>query len=152
MISTVKGRVLGYQPQTDNGTIVGEDGVRYNFVGAQWRDPYPPNQGTYVEFGVQANPEGGVAQAIDIYRATASESKSKSSAGLFAILLGWIGIHKFYLGHPGKGIILILVGLLTIGFGLIITVPLTIIEGLIYLSKSDEDFGRIYVQEKKGWF
>ena len=27
-----------------------------------------------------------------------------------------------------------------------------LIEGIIYLTKSDEDFSRIYVQNKKGWF
>jgi TM2 domain-containing membrane protein YozV len=112
----------------------------------------PPNPGTYVEFGIQVDPEGSFPRAIDIYRSVASVSKSKVAASLFAILLGWIGVHKFYLGHPGKGIILILVGLLTFGLGLFVTVPLTVIEGLIYLSKSDEDFNRIYVQEKRGWF
>ena len=152
MIATVKGRVLGYQPQIDSGTIVGDDGIRYNFVGAQWRDPSPPNQGTSVEFGVQVNPEGGFPKAIDIYASIASVSRSRVTASLFAILLGWIGLHKFYLGHTGKGIILILAGVFTFGAGLLITVPLTIIEGLIYLSKSDEDFNRIYGQESRGWF
>ena len=152
MISTVKGRVLGYQPQTDTGTIVGDDGMRYTFKGEQWRDPYPPNQGTRVEFGISIDPEGGIPNALDIYKASASVNKSKAASVLFAILLGWLGVHKFYLGHSGKGIVIILAGVLTIGLGLLITVPLTIIEGLIYLSKSDEDFERIYVQEKRGWF
>ena len=32
--------------------------------------------------------------------------KSKIAAGLLAIFLGWLGIHKFYLGYTGPGIIL----------------------------------------------
>ncbi len=73
-------------------------------------------------------------------------AEKKIPAGILAILLGWLGIHKFYLGYTKEGIIQLILGLLCIG-GLI-----GLIEGILYLTKSDEDFVRTYVQNKKGWF
>lgn len=71
----------------------------------------------------------------------------KVLAGILGILLGGLGIHKFILGYTKEGIIQILLCLLC-GIGAIIG----LIEGIIYLTKSDEEFVRIYVQNKKGWF
>ena len=73
-------------------------------------------------------------------------AEKKIVAGILAILLGWLGIHKFYLGYTKEGIIQILLNLVCVA-GII-----GIIEGIIYLTKSDEDFVRIYVQGHKGWF
>ena len=76
--------------------------------------------------------------------------KSKIAAGILAILLGSLGIHKFYLGYTGAGIIHLV---LTI---LVITAPISaviaLIEGIIYLTKSDEDFNNTYVANKKSFF
>ena len=82
------------------------------------------------------------------------QSKSKVAAGLLAIFLGGLGIHKFYLGYTTQGIILLLVtffGLL-IFVGPIVTGVISLIEGIIYLTKSDEEFYRLYVLNKKEWF
>jgi TM2 domain-containing membrane protein YozV len=43
--------------------------------------------------------------------------KSKIAAGLFGILLGWAGVHRFYLGYTGLGIVQILVSIVTFGIG-----------------------------------
>ena len=72
----------------------------------------------------------------------------KLSAGICAILLGWLGIHKFILGYSTEGVIQLVLGLLTCG----LTNIIGIIEGIIYLTKSDEEFVRIYIQGRKGWF
>ncbi len=74
-------------------------------------------------------------------------AEKKIAAGICGILLGGLGIHKFILGYTKEGIIQILLCLVC-GVGAIIG----LIEGIIYLTKSDEDFSRIYVQNKKGWF
>lgn len=67
-----------------------------------------------------------------------SGQKNKVVAAVFGILLGGLGIHKFYLGKVGLGILYLLfcwTGIPSIvGF----------IEGIIYLCKSDEDFKRVY--------
>ena len=78
--------------------------------------------------------------------------KSKIAAGLLAIFLGSLGIHKFYLGYKKEGIIMLLVSLLTCGFGASVMGIIALIEGIMYLTKSDEEFVDIYVNGEKGWF
>ena len=75
------------------------------------------------------------------------ESK-KIAAGLLAILLGGYGVHKFYLGYTGAGVIQLLVTFITCGLWAII--PL--IEGIMYLTKSDEEFIETYQIGTKEWF
>ena len=70
----------------------------------------------------------------------------KLTAGICAILLGWLGVHKFILGYTNEGIIQLVLGVLSCGLTNII-----VIEGIIYLTKSDEEFVRT-IQGKKGWF
>lgn len=72
----------------------------------------------------------------------------KIIAGICGILLGGFGVHKFILGYTTEGIIQIVITFFTCGIGSI----LGIIEGIIYLTKSDEEFVRTYIQGKKGWF
>lgn len=76
----------------------------------------------------------------------------KIAAGICGILLGALGVHKFILGYTKEGIIMIVVSVITCGFGAFIPGIIGLIEGIIYLTKSDEEFSRIYVQNKKGWF
>lgn len=72
----------------------------------------------------------------------------KIIAGILGILVGGFGVHKFVLGYTTEGIIMIVITLVTCGVGSIIG----LVEGIIYLTKSDEDFVRTYIQNKKGWF
>ena len=72
----------------------------------------------------------------------------KIMAGILGILVGSLGVHKFVLGYTNEGIIQIVISVFTCGIGGIIG----LIEGIIYLTKSDEDFVRTYIQNKKGWF
>jgi TM2 domain-containing membrane protein YozV len=72
----------------------------------------------------------------------------KIVAGILGILVGSLGVHKFVLGYTTEGIIQIAISVVTCGIGGIIG----LIEGIIYLTKSDEDFVRTYIQNKKGWF
>lgn len=79
-------------------------------------------------------------------------TKEKIVAGLLAILIGTLGIHKFYLGYTKSGIIMLLVSLLTFGFGAPVMAVISLIEGILYLTKSDAEFYQTYVQNKKEWF
>lgn len=81
--------------------------------------------------------------------------KSKLAAGLLGIFLGGLGIHKFYLGYKKEGIIMLvvcLVGSLLLGLGAIGMGVIGLIEGIIYLTKSDSEFEEIYVKGHRGWF
>ncbi|HLJ12804.1 MAG TPA: TM2 domain-containing protein [Planctomycetaceae bacterium] len=73
-------------------------------------------------------------------------------AGVLAILLGSLGVHKFVLGMTTPGIIMLLVGVLPCFLGTPITGTIGLIEGIIYLTKTDEEFHRIYEVGKKEWF
>ncbi len=80
------------------------------------------------------------------------QSKSKLVAGLLALLLGSLGIHKFYLGYTVEGLIMLLISLLTGGLLALLVQVVAVVEGIIYLTRSDQDFDAIYVQGRKGWF
>lgn len=156
----MNGQVLDYSVQSNTGVISGTDGSRYTFVGSEWQGVIPPSRGMSVDFVVQGT------NAVGVYRALGSAgsgatlgSKNKVTAGVLALLLGSLGIHKFYLGHTGPGLIFLLTNtigfVLTPYFLLLPNMALAIIafaEGIIYLTKSDEEFEQTYVVGKKAWF
>ncbi|MBD2506067.1 MULTISPECIES: TM2 domain-containing protein [unclassified Nostoc] len=79
-------------------------------------------------------------------------SSKKIAAGICAILLGALGIHKFILGYTTQGLIMLLVTILTFGLGGAVMGIVGLVEGIIYLTKTDEEFLNTYIVEKKGWF
>lgn len=85
-----------------------------------------------------------------------SGENKKVLAGILAILLGSLGVHKFILGYNKEGIILLVttlvLGTVTCGFGAGLTYLVGLIEGIIYLTKSDDDFYNTYQVGKKPWF
>lgn len=90
----------------------------------------------------------------------AGGDNKKILAGILAIVLGSLGIHKFVLGYQKEGIILLVVTLVgfvlsCIGIGVFIvwiTGLIGLIEGIIYLTKSDAEFYNTYQAGKKPWF
>ena len=89
-------------------------------------------------------------------------SDKKIAAGICGILLGGLGIHKFILGYQQEGIIYLamfgaalVLAFVTCGIGsflLMIPFVLGLVEGIIYLTKSDEEFVQTYIVNKKPWF
>ncbi len=71
-------------------------------------------------------------------QAVGAVSKSKVAAGLLAIFLGDFGVHKFYLGQVGIGILYLLF------FWTLIPGIIGIIEGIIYLTMTDQAFEQRY--------
>ena len=67
-------------------------------------------------------------------------------------MLGAFGIHKFILGYTGAGLIMLLVTVLSLGLLAWVMGIIGLIEGIIYLTKSDADFKRIYIDGDKPWF
>ena len=80
----------------------------------------------------------------------------KMLAGLLAIFLGGLGIHKFILGYTNEGIIMLLVSLIggffTCGIISLVVSVIGVIEGIMYLTKSDQEFVQTYIVNKKPWF
>jgi len=79
---------------------------------------------------------------------TNQQENKKIVAGVCALLIGGIGVHKFILGYNKEGIIQIILSI--ISCGILGIIPF--IEGIIYLTKSDNEFYQTYQVNKKGWF
>jgi TM2 domain-containing membrane protein YozV len=79
-------------------------------------------------------------------------SNKKLAAGLTGIFLGAFGVHKFVLGYNKPAIIMLVVSLLTCGVGYFIFQVIGIIEGIIYLTKSNDEFRVEYLDAEKDWF
>jgi TM2 domain-containing membrane protein YozV len=87
-------------------------------------------------------------------------AEKKIAAGICGILIGSLGIHKFVLGYNQEGIIMLVVSITGIVLScLILPIIATfamsvigLIEGIIYLTKTDEEFVATYITNKKPWF
>ncbi|MCP9882280.1 TM2 domain-containing protein [Cyanobium sp. Alchichica 3B3-8F6] len=79
-------------------------------------------------------------------------SNKKLAAGLTGIFLGAFGVHKFVLGYNKPAIIMLVVSLLTCGVGYFVFQVIGIIEGIIYLAKSNDEFRVEYLDAEKDWF
>gem|GEM_PF-1232911 len=95
-------------------------------------------------------PQYSASQAAPVAAAGSGE-KSKVVAGILGILLGSLGIHKFYLGYTKEGVIMACVAVLSIGFLAPVVSVIGLIEGIMYLMKSDEEFEQTYVIGQKPW-
>jgi TM2 domain-containing membrane protein YozV len=93
------------------------------------------------QYGMQAKPQG---------------AEKKIAAGVCGIVLGGLGVHKFILGYTNEGVIMlvtyILGAIFLCGIPSIVVAVIGIIEGIMYLTKSDEEFVQTYVYGKKTWF
>jgi len=76
----------------------------------------------------------------------------KIVAGILGIVVGGLGIHKFVLGYQKEGLIMLLVSVLSCFTLAGVMHIIGIVEGIMYLTKSDEEFVRTYIQGQKGWF
>ena len=149
--------------------IIGADGREYGPVAAeqlrQWVTDGRVNAQTLVQpdgetdWKALANyPEvmppvaPPVAPPAPSTTAKAPGADKKISAGICGILIGSLGIHKFILGYTSEAVTMLLVTVLTCGVGGVVMHVIGLIEGIIYLTKSDEEFVATYVTSKKGWF
>jgi TM2 domain-containing membrane protein YozV len=76
----------------------------------------------------------------------------KLVAGICGLVLGAFGVHKFILGYTTEGVIMLVITVISCGVLSIVPAVIGIVEGIMYLTKSDEEFVRTYIQSKKGWF
>jgi TM2 domain-containing membrane protein YozV len=81
-----------------------------------------------------------------------SEESKRIIAGILGILMGPFGVHKFVLGYTNAGIIMLALTLISCFTLTPIIAIIGLIEGIIYLTKSDEEFVNMYQINKKEWF
>lgn len=95
------------------------------------------------QFAQQAQPQqnyGPYQQQRGVFD-NGPSGKSRGLAGLFAILLGTLGIHYFYVGKTTAGIVCLILGICSCG---LINI-LTLIQGILMLTMTEEEFERRYV-------
>ena len=158
--------------------IIGTDGKQYGPVNAdeirRWQAEHRVNAQTLIQTEgavewkpLSAFPEfssetKSVPPTIAPPPPVASRASNKIPAGICGILLGGFGVHKFILGYSGAGGIMLAITLCSL-FGGFLTCGLLwpvypvmhiigLVEGIIYLTKSDDEFVRIYVDGRKEWF
>lgn len=91
----------------------------------------------------------------------AQQANSKRiAAGICGILFGAFGVHKFILEITTPAIIMLVVSLVSVSTSMF-CIPILgytamhvigLVEGIIYLTKTDADFYQTYMVEKKEWF
>jgi TM2 domain-containing membrane protein YozV len=83
-------------------------------------------------------------------------NNKKLAAGLTGIFLGGFGVHKFILGYTTPGIIMLVIslagGVVTCGVASLVIGLIGLIEGIIYLTKTTDEFRSLYVDGVRGWF
>jgi TM2 domain-containing membrane protein YozV len=149
--------------------IVGVDGQQYGPVSVEelrrWMADKRVNAQTLVqaEGSPEWKPLGSFSEFASELKAVpppiapppstiAARASNKIPAGICGILLGSLGIHKFILGYTGAGLVMLLATILTCGIAGVVLHIIGLIEGIIYLCKSDEEFVRTYVDGRKEWF
>jgi TM2 domain-containing membrane protein YozV len=156
-------------------TIIGKDGQQYGPVTAEqlraWISENRANAqtlahtegapewkplGSFAEFAAElksAPPCGAAPPTLTaLPSVTNPRASNKLPAGICGILLGSLGVHKFILGYTGPGLVMLLVTILTCGLAYPVMHIIGLIEGIIYLCKSDDEFVRLYVDGRKEWF
>jgi len=93
--------------------------------------------GAVISSRAEICPNCGVRQA-SLRGASSSGGRSKLAAGLLALFLGGIGVHKFYLGRPLQGVLYLLF------CWTFIPAIIGFVEGLVYLAMSQDAFDRRY--------
>ncbi|ESU29049.1 TM2 domain-containing protein [Flavobacterium limnosediminis JC2902] len=76
------------------------------------------------------------------------QENKKVIAGVMGILFGGLGVHKFILGYVQEGILQIVITIITCGVGSLVG----FIEGIVYLTKTDQEFYETYQMNKRPWF
>ena len=96
-----------------------------------------PNEVHCRDCGAAISPRAEICPKCGV-RQRAAPGRSRVTAALLAILLGHFGVHKFYLGKPGMGILYLLF------CWTFIPTILGFIEGIVYLTMSDASFDAKY--------
>ena len=143
----MRGQVLGVDTATGDGQISGEDGQRYVFRPDDWADRVGPSVGAAIDFEVEGRNARRIYRQPGSYTAkpvAPRSDRNKIVAALLAFFLGVFGVHRFYLGRIGSGVIMLV--LTCTFFGLAITGIWAFIDFIRYLVMSDAEFAARYQQ------
>ena len=117
--------------------------VKCPYCGAEtnvsYSDQEPNFQEQWRQFGNQAS------TALDSVFSNGPSGKSRGVAGLLAILMGWCGLHYFYLNKPTAGIVFLLIAILSCGILATVTSVVSIIQGVLLFTSTQQEFEQKWV-------
>ncbi len=112
--------------------------VKCPYCGAETNVSYSDHEPNYQEqwrqFGNQAS------NALDSVFNNGPSGKSRGIAGLLAILMGWCGLHYFYIGKTSAGVLFLLIAILSCGILATVTTVVSIIQGVLFFTSTQEEF------------
>jgi TM2 domain-containing membrane protein YozV len=147
----MRGQVLGVDRTSGEGQISGEDGHRYTFRPDDWSDARGPAVGARIDFAIEGTralrifrlPDSDTA-SVGVVRQPPAGDRNKYVAALLAFFLGTFGIHRFYLGRNGTGVLMIVLSITIVG--LLVTGIWALIDMVRYLIMSDAEFEHRYAR------
>jgi TM2 domain-containing membrane protein YozV len=101
-------------------------------------EQYCSSCGEVIKMKAEICPECGVRQQ-ESETTSGGSTKNKNTAGILALLLGGLGAHHFYLGNTVRGLLYI------VFVWTFIPAIAGLIEGIMYLTKSEQEFQQKYV-------
>ncbi len=116
--------------------------VKCPYCGAETNVSYseqPNFQEQMRQFGNEAS------NALDSVFNNGPSGKSRGIAGLLALLLGTMGLHYFYLNKTTAGVIFLLITLLSCGVLGIVTWIVSIIQGVLFFTSTQQEFEQKWV-------
>lgn len=96
------GHIESYDPDKQTGVIKNEGGL-FTFHMEDWVADVPPDEGDDVNFDA----DGTIASNINLVGAYLEPPKAvkyKYLAAVLAVVFGWTGMHRFYLGFYRLGL------------------------------------------------
>jgi len=118
--------------------------VKCPYCGAETNVSYSEQEQT--DFQEQWRQFGNQAQAaVDDVFSSGPSGKSRGVAGLLALLLGSVGVHYFYIGKSTAGVIFLLVALLSCGVLGTVTWVISIIQGVLFFTSTQQEFEHRWV-------
>lgn len=148
----MRGQVLGVDARTGDGIVAGDDGRRYSFKPDDWAARGEPAVGMYVDFETHENraltlfPVPGTSPPPAAAPASPplGSDRNKWVAAVLALLLGPLGIHRFYLGRTGTGIAMLVLSCTLVG--LLVTGPWGFVDMIRYLIMDEREFEERYAR------
>lgn len=133
------GHIESYDLDRQTGVIKSEDKF-FEFHITDWVAGVPPDVGDDVRFDLEGDKVSNVTLA-GIYLEKPKGVKFKYLAAILALLFGWVGLHRFYLGYYRIGLIQIVLTAILLRAGFIVFVPQWgFVEALLLVSgKFDKD-------------
>lgn len=83
---------------------------------------------------------GQMSNSFDSVFNNGPSGKSRGIAGLLAILMGWCGLHYFYIGKTSAGVLFLLIAILSCGILATVTTIVAIIQGVLFFTSTQEEF------------